>query len=93
MKSTDVKENCEQSVLYCYVQELKTVVEELSLLDDQYITDQIENQILHIERNGHLETKTTDSCKKCEEYEEKPIEEFKKGLNTLTQKMQDQGKR
>ncbi|XP_073460345.1 interleukin-15 isoform X3 [Aquarana catesbeiana] len=80
-------DTCRKSILHCYVQELKTVVEEITLIGDEDAAEEITQKIDHIETNGNITFLEKDSCKSCEEYEEKDLEEFIKGFETLTQKM------
>ncbi|XP_077333075.1 interleukin-15 isoform X2 [Lithobates pipiens] len=80
-------DTCRKSVLRCYVQELKTVVEEITLIGDKDEVEEINQKVGNIETNGDIIFLEKDSCKTCEEYEEKDLEEFIKGFETLTQKL------
>ncbi|XP_063776468.1 interleukin-15-like isoform X8 [Pseudophryne corroboree] len=84
-------EECEKTFFDCYVRELKVIEEELNLFG-VHNRSAIINKIHHIEHNIQVAIQITESmtanCNKCEQYEEKPIEEFKKSFVTLTQKMQ-----
>ncbi|XP_063776467.1 interleukin-15-like isoform X7 [Pseudophryne corroboree] len=86
-----VPEECEKTFFDCYVRELKVIEEELNLFG-VHNRSAIINKIHHIEHNIQVAIQITESmtanCNKCEQYEEKPIEEFKKSFVTLTQKMQ-----
>ncbi|KAM5192917.1 interleukin-15 isoform 2-T2 [Mantella aurantiaca] len=83
-------DTCRNSILHCYVQELKTVVEEVNLIGDEDAAQRITHKIDDIVINGDLlDFMQNGSCKKCEEYEEKPIEEFMEDFRTLTQKIQN----
>ncbi|XP_063776460.1 uncharacterized protein LOC134918777 isoform X2 [Pseudophryne corroboree] len=88
---TLLKEECEKTFFDCYVRELKVIEEELNLFG-VHNRSAIINKIHHIEHNIQVAIQITESmtanCNKCEQYEEKPIEEFKKSFVTLTQKMQ-----
>ncbi|XP_040187326.1 interleukin-15-like isoform X2 [Rana temporaria] len=80
-------DTCRKSILHCYVQELKAVVEEVTLIGDEDAAEEITQKIYNIETNGNITFMEEDSCKTCEEYEEKDLEEFIKGFETLTQQM------
>ncbi|XP_072261966.1 interleukin-15 isoform X2 [Pyxicephalus adspersus] len=81
-------DTCGQSILSCYVQELKALVEEINLIGDEDAAQRISDKIYEMEVNGDLYSLQDGGCKKCEEYEEKPIEEFMEDFKTLTQIMQ-----
>lgn len=49
-----LQDTCRKSILHCYVQELKTVVEEITLIGDEDAAEEITQKIDHIETNGNI---------------------------------------
>ncbi|CAI9556487.1 unnamed protein product [Staurois parvus] len=81
-------DTCRNSILHCYVQELQTIVEEITLIGDKDAANDITFLIHNIETNGNLSSLQEDNCKDCEEYEEKDLEKFIEGFTALAQQMQ-----
>lgn len=89
--SASSADTCENSVLDCYVTELLAILEELELIKEpnDVFAKKIEENIYNILINAGDTSVQNVGCKKCEEYEEKPLEKFIEGFTTLLQKMQN----
>ncbi|KAM4051933.1 interleukin-15 isoform 4-T4 [Anomaloglossus baeobatrachus] len=82
---------CTQSIFECFYKEFEVLLEEISLVEEEHVVNKVAknfNQALQNMRSyNRLESKMPNTCKRCEEYEEKSIHEFLKSFESITQKM------
>ncbi|XP_077135365.1 interleukin-15 isoform X4 [Ranitomeya variabilis] len=78
---------CTKSIFECFYKEFEVLLEEISLLEEK-VAKNFSNTLQHMRSYYQYESsKMPNTCKKCEEYEEKSIEEFIKSFESIAQKM------
>ncbi|XP_073498240.1 interleukin-15 [Phyllobates terribilis] len=85
-KVDDYTGTCTKSIFECFYKEFEVLLEEISLLEEK-VGNNFSNTLQHIRSYNHYESKMSNTCKKCEEYEEKSVEEFIKSFESIAQKM------
>ncbi|KAG8592672.1 hypothetical protein GDO81_000581 [Engystomops pustulosus] len=82
---------CTQPVFDCYYEEFQVILQEVSMTGEENIAMQMRNTLEHIKTYRPSESDMVGSCKKCEEYEEEPYDEFVNRFESITQKMHVNG--
>ncbi|XP_073405877.1 interleukin-15 isoform X3 [Dendrobates tinctorius] len=77
---------CTKSIFECFYKEFEVLLEEISLLEKK-VAKNFSNILQHMRSYYQSESNMPNTCKKCEEYEEKSIEEFIKSFESIAQKM------
>ncbi|XP_069600096.1 interleukin-15 isoform X3 [Ranitomeya imitator] len=86
-KVDDYTGTCTKSIFECFYKEFEVLLEEISLLEEK-VAKNFSNTLQHMRSYYQYESsKMPNTCKKCEEYEEKSIEEFIKSFESIAQKM------
>ncbi|CAN2388816.1 hypothetical protein PRIEUP_LOCUS16762, partial [Pristimantis euphronides] len=86
----DFTDTCTQQIFDCYCDEFKVALEEISLSGETILAKKIKHTLDHMETYRPSENGTKDSCKKCEEYEEKSFQDFMNTFESLLQKKYSQ---
>ncbi|XP_073405876.1 interleukin-15 isoform X2 [Dendrobates tinctorius] len=85
-KVDDYTGTCTKSIFECFYKEFEVLLEEISLLEKK-VAKNFSNILQHMRSYYQSESNMPNTCKKCEEYEEKSIEEFIKSFESIAQKM------
>ncbi|KAE8630279.1 hypothetical protein XENTR_v10000765 [Xenopus tropicalis] len=74
-QENDIRDACYNVILHCYFLEMRTVVEELTILKAE---DTGELKLLHLLENLNISPTVTQwgDCKRCEEFQEKDLPVF-----------------
>ncbi|KAM3937747.1 interleukin-15 isoform 1-T3 [Leptodactylus fuscus] len=86
-KIDDYADACTQPIFDCYCEEFEVVAEEISMTGEEDVAKDLRNTLANMRTYRPSKSDMTGSCKKCEEYEEKPFQEFLKSFESITQKM------
>ncbi|KAG8592663.1 hypothetical protein GDO81_000581 [Engystomops pustulosus] len=90
-RTDDYTDACTQPVFDCYYEEFQVILQEVSMTGEENIAMQMRNTLEHIKTYRPSESDMVGSCKKCEEYEEEPYDEFVNRFESITQKMHVNG--
>ncbi|XP_069832963.1 interleukin-15 isoform X2 [Dendropsophus ebraccatus] len=83
----DYTGTCIQPIFDCFCEEIYVILEEISMSGEEDVAGIIRNQLALMQTILPSNNDMPDSCKKCEEYEEKSFSEFMESFETLAQKM------
>lgn len=78
---------CTGLILHCYHEEFKVVLEELSMSGEETLAEEMNHILKNIRTYHQSESDMASSCKKCEECEEKPFQEFIKNFESIAQRI------